>query len=109
MTNARDLKLMLLAVALFVGFVATVFAGGLNPDVLLFAPLFVLVVPLLAGRYVGEDAIRRLAVFVRRRRRAPAVIGGLQVARVAPVAVRGRLVAGVQACRPPPAAAPALT
>ena len=101
---ARDLKLMLLACALFLVLVGGVWAGGANPDLLLFAPLFVLLVPLLSGRYVGEEALGRLAAaYAARRRRAPAALGLPLRHRLTSDAFRTRLVAGARFCRPPPA------
>ena len=43
---------------------------GVHSDVLLVVPALVLALPLLAGRYVGEEQLARLAAaFVARRRR----------------------------------------
>lgn len=82
-------------------------AGVLAPGLLYAAPLLVVALPLLAGRYLGEERIVRLARAVQRRRRRP-------VARVAaPAGARresrflprgGRLIAHSLAVRPPPAA-----
>ena len=57
---ARDQRLLLAAA---VCMCALLLLGALagHPDVLAFAgPLFLLAVPLLAGRYVGEEALDRL-------------------------------------------------
>jgi len=76
---------------------------GLSPDVLLAVPALLLVLPLLAGRYVGEDGLLRLAGrAVVRRRRSPSRLGAR---RRAPRG--GRLIAAALAERAPPAAAAA--
>jgi hypothetical protein len=76
-----------------------------HPDVLAFAgPLFLLAVPLLAGRYVGEEALGRL----RRDRPShprPLISRGVPkgAQRVAVMLARGgRLIAEALAVRPPP-------
>jgi hypothetical protein len=76
-----------------------------HPDLLAFAgPLFLLAVPLLAGRYVGEEALDRL----RRDRSArprPLSSRGLPkgAQRFAVLLPRGgRLIAEALAVRPPP-------
>jgi hypothetical protein len=81
---------------------------GLSPDVLLAVPAALLLLPLLAGRYVGEDGLARLA---RTRtavapRRSPTRIGARRRApRVLPRG--GRLIAAALAERGPPLAAAA--
>lgn len=55
----RDLRLLLWLTALTVALVAIQAATG--AEVLLASPALVLALPLLAGRYVGEDALVRLA------------------------------------------------
>jgi hypothetical protein len=108
MPAARDLKLMLLVTALFCGLADTVWLGLLDADVLLVAPLLVLVVPLLGGRYLGEDAIGRLAAaYSARRRRAPGALAPRALRRPSLVLGTGRLLAGVHTCRPPPVLVPA--
>jgi hypothetical protein len=77
---------------------------GVHSDLLLTMPALVLALPLLAGRYVGEDRLAVLAAaFVAAPQRA--------VAALAPPAARaprslprgGRLIACSLAVRPPPA------
>ena len=81
---------------------------GVHSDVLLIAPVLVLALPLLAGRYVGEEQLARLAaafVEVARRRPASALVppaGGPR--QILPRG--GRLLACSLAVRPPPARAP---
>lgn len=106
MPSRRDLALMLFVSALFLGVAADVLSGGLNADWLLLAPLVVLVVPLLGGRYVGEEQLARLRSALSPPPHRKPVRGLAPVApRRAPelVALRGRLVARVHASRPPPA------
>jgi hypothetical protein len=105
MPGARDLKLMLLASALFFALASLVWLDGFNADVLLFAPLFVLVVPLLGGRYVGEETLarlRRATAYATAPRRAPGALGGPALTRLVLPAFRDRLVAGAHGCLPPP-------
>ncbi len=81
-------------------------AGLVEPLLLYAAPLLVMLLPLLAGRYVGEDRLARLAGTVRRRRRRPVVAVGLPASarRVVSFVPRGgRLIASSLAVRPPPA------
>lgn len=83
-------------------------AGVLAPALLYAAPLLVIALPLIAGRYLGEERIARLARAVqRRRRRGPvarvsAPAGALRALRVVPRG--GRLIAHSLAVRPPPPA-----
>lgn len=68
------------------------------------APLAVLVLPLLGGRYVGEEQIARLAARRSARPRKRAVIAAPARGRliVSSVARGGRLIATSLAVRPPP-------
>jgi hypothetical protein len=80
--------------------------GVLAPTLLYAAPLLVVALPLLAGRYLGEERIARFARAARtRRRRLPtrvaAPIGALRALRAVPRG--GRLIAHSLAVRPPPA------
>ncbi len=80
---------------------------GVHEDILLVLPALLFALPLLAGRYVGEEHLAKLAAaFVAARRRpAPSLP---TTARRSPLAVPrgGRLMAACLAVRPPPAAAP---
>jgi len=83
-------------------------AGVLAPVLLYSAPLLLLLLPLLAGRYVGEEGIARLAQAVRGRRRgrAPRLAAPTAALRaVRGVPRGGRLIAASLAVRPPPALA----
>ena len=79
---------------------------GIHSDVMLAVPVLVLALPLLGGRYVGEEQILRLAaVFVAARRRpAPALAPSQGRARHR-LPRGGRLLAFSLAVRPPPARA----
>jgi hypothetical protein len=77
---------------------------GVHSDVLLAAPVLVLALPLLAGRYVGEEQLARLAAaFVVARRRPGAALA--PAVRRAPRRLPrgGHLIAASLAVRPPPA------
>jgi hypothetical protein len=81
---------------------------GVHSDILLAAPALVLALPLLAGRYVGEEQLARLAAaFDGAPRRAAAVLAPTAAARAPRRLPRGgRLIACSLAVRPPPAHAP---
>jgi hypothetical protein len=104
----RDQRLLLGLAALTLVFALVQSATGISADVLLAAPALVLLLPLLAGRYVGEEALARLTAAGAPLRRRPAVV------RIAPrraprvLARGGRLIAVALAHRGPPAAQLAL-
>ena len=78
---------------------------GVHTDVLLALPALLFALPLLAGRYVGEQRLALLAAAYVARRRRP--VGSLRTtARRCTLAVPrgGRLLASSLAVRPPPAA-----
>jgi hypothetical protein len=101
--SRRDKQIMFGLAVLSVGFAAAQSLTGLNPDVLLAAPALLLFLPLLAGRYVGEEGLLRVAA----RSRAPrarAVSSLRPVLRAPRVLARGgRLIAVALAERAPPA------
>jgi hypothetical protein len=103
----RDRHILLALATLSVAFAIVQSVTGVSPDVLLAVPALLLLMPLLAGRYVGEDGLARLAG--RRaapRRRTPARLGARRRApRVLPRG--GRLIAAALAERGPPAPLPA--
>ncbi len=103
---ARHQRLLLLAAVSTSALLLLAAAGG-HPELLAYAaPLLVLAIPLLAGRYLGEDRLERLrAGFVPRRSRVPAraASGGRRFALT--VARGGRLIADALAERGPPRAA----
>ncbi|MEY2512644.1 MAG: hypothetical protein QOJ89_2 [bacterium] len=78
---------------------------GVHSDVLLALPALLFALPLLAGRYVGEERLARLAAaFVPKARRAP--VAAPAPARRSPRRLPrgGSLIAASLAVRPPPAA-----
>jgi hypothetical protein len=81
-------------------------AGLLAPALLYAAPLLIVALPLVSGRYLGEERIARLARAVQRRRRPVARLSTPARARRALRVVPrgGRLIASSLAVRPPPAA-----
>jgi hypothetical protein len=85
--------------------VAALAHAGVSADVLLALPALLFALPLLAGRYVGEERLARLAAaFVAPRRATAAPLP--PTARRSPRALPrgGRLIASSLAVRPPPAA-----
>ena len=99
----RDLRLLLGLTALTVALVAIQALTG--AEVLLASPALVLALPLLAGRYVGEERIARLAVrfVVDAGRPARRLAARLPRAPRALLARGGRLLAFSLAERGPPA------
>lgn len=103
----RDLTLLGLITAAFAALAWGVELGAISADTLLVAPLLVLVVPLLAGRYLGERSIERLRAAVGRgsvaRPRRRPVVATLR----APAFVlgAGRVHVAAHFSRPPPARA----
>jgi hypothetical protein len=77
---------------------------GVHSDVLLALPVLLFSMPLLAGRYIGEERLARLAAaFVSPRRRSGRLlsVAARGVPRTLPRG--GRLIATALAVRPPPA------
>ena len=102
--TSRDRHLLLGLAALSLALAALTLVG-VDADVLLAAPVLLFALPLLAGRYVGEEQLARLAAaFVAVGRRAARSLAGR--ARRSPRALPrgGRLIAASLAVRPPPAA-----
>jgi hypothetical protein len=100
----RDRRILLGLAALTVLFAVVQSATGISGDVLLAAPALILLLPLLAGRYVGEDGIARLSAFVARPRRRPALARPIEPLRAPAVLARGgRLIAVALGRRGPPA------
>lgn len=111
MVSRRDMTVLALVslVTMLVALLETL--GATHAGLLHLAPALVLLLPLVAGRYVGEDRLARLATNVRVPvvLRAPASVVP-QLSRTARVlAARGaRLLAASLAERGPPAVALAL-
>jgi hypothetical protein len=100
----RDRHLLLGLAALTLALAASTLVG-VHSDVLLAVPVLLFALPLLAGRYVGEERLARLAAgFVSIRDRADRSLP--TTARRSPRALPrgGRLIAASLAVRPPPAA-----
>jgi hypothetical protein len=79
--------------------------GGLDTGILFLAPAFLLLLPLLGGRYPGE---RLLTAFIPRARRAPRALASPRRAPATRSPRGGLLVACALAKRGPPVAAPAV-
>jgi hypothetical protein len=104
----RD-RQILLGLASMTLVLASLTLMGVHGDVLLSAPVLVFALPLLAGHYVGEERLARLAAAFLGSRRRPAVTIAPHVRRRERRLPRGgRLIAAALAVRPPPAA-PRLT
>jgi hypothetical protein len=105
LVTGRDQRLLVVLALLSSLCLLAEAAGMLSPEMLYAAPLLLVALPLLMGRYVGEDLISRRARAVRARRQAPP---RLSMPAVALRALRsmprgGRLIADSLAVRPPPA------
>jgi hypothetical protein len=99
---ARDQR-VLLAAAVGTSALLLVAAVAGHPELLAYAgPLFLVAMPLLAGRYVGEERLARLRGELHGRQRAPRE--PLGSSRRSPVLLPrgGRLIAEALAVRPPP-------
>jgi hypothetical protein len=104
----RDQRILLGLAALTVLFALVQSATGISEDVLLAAPGLLLLLPLLAGRYVGEDGIARLTACLAAPRRRPAAARAAALPRAPRTLARGgRLIAVALAQRGPPALVPA--
>src|SRR5919107_2693809 len=104
-----DQRILLGLAALTLLFAVVQSVTGISADVLLAAPALILLLPLVAGRYVGEDGLARLTAARTPLRRRP-VAARIAPERRAPRAVArgGRLIAVALAHRGPPAAQLAL-
>ena len=101
----RDRQLLLGLAALTLA-LATLTLAGVHSDVLLAVPVLLFGLPLLAGRYVGEQQLARLvARFVGRRRRPAGTIASHARRSSGRLPRGGRLIAAALAVRPPPAPA----
>jgi hypothetical protein len=99
----RDRQLLFALAGLTLAIVSLTLLG-VHSDVLLAAPVLVLALPLLAGRYVGEQQLARLAAaYDAAPRRAATTLApsGVRAPRSLPRG--GRLIACSLAVRPPPA------
>jgi hypothetical protein len=101
---ARDQRLLLGAAVATSALLLLVTLAG-HADLLPYAaPLFLIAVPLLAGRYVGEERLERIRSGLRRGRlRAPRAEAPAAFRRAVALLPRGgRLIAHSLAERPPP-------
>jgi hypothetical protein len=100
----RDLRPLLAVAGLGVCVALAESVTGLHTGLLLLSPALVLLLPLLAGRYLGEETLERLAarVAVPRRRRARVVALAPRRRPHARVLRGGRLIAAALAERGPP-------
>jgi hypothetical protein len=102
----RDQHILLGLTALSVLLALLVSLAGIDADVLLATPALVLLMPLLAGRYVGEERLARLGARLVAPRRATALVRVAKTRRAPRMLPRGgRLVAAALARRGPPAVA----
>jgi hypothetical protein len=100
----RDQRILLGLAALTALFAIVQSATGISADVLLAAPGLLLLLPLLAGRYVGEERIARLSAWLAAPRRRPAAVQAIPCLRAPRLLARGgRLIAVSLAERGPPA------
>jgi hypothetical protein len=99
----RDQRLLLGLAALTLAFAVVQSATGISGDVLLAAPMLILLLPLLGGRYLGEDRIARLCAAVTPLRRRPPLARAHPERAPRVLARGGRLIAVALARRGPPA------
>ena len=99
----RDQRLLFGLAALTVLLAVLQSATGVSGDVLLAAPALVLLLPLLAGRYVGEDGLVRIARAIPFRPRGAARVPAVRRGRSPVVPRGGLLIALALARRGPPA------
>jgi hypothetical protein len=99
----RDQRLLFGLAALTVLFAVVQALTGISGDVLLAAPALILLLPLLAGRYVGEEGLARLGAYLAPRRRSSAAQASQPWRAPRVLARGGRLIAEALAERGPPA------
>jgi len=101
---ARDQRLMVLLTGFASLLVLVAGLTGYEESLAYAAPLLVVLLPLLAGRFLGEERIARLVVRARRRSRRAAALpvptAWLRAVRSVPRG--GRLIPRGLAVRPPP-------
>jgi len=104
--DRRDLRLVLALAAASMAWIVVQGVAGLGDGFVMLAPALALALPLLAGRYLGEEAIERVLVALAARtasRGRPCQIAPRHP-RVPLLPRGGRLIAASLATRPPPAA-----
>jgi hypothetical protein len=99
---ARDRRILIAAAVATSALLLLAAVAG-HADVLAYAaPLFLVAVPLLAGRYVGEERLEALRHHVARRPRRPVAERPRAQRPVVLLPRGGRLIAEALAVRPPP-------
>ena len=102
--SRRDQRILASLAALSLAFALVQAIVGFGGDVLLAVPALLLFLPLLGGRYVGEDGIARLAGHLATARARPSAAHAGRAQRAPRVLPRGgRLIAAALAERGPPA------
>jgi hypothetical protein len=100
----RDQRILLSLAALSLALAVVQAIVGFDGDLLLAVPALLLFLPLLGGRYVGEEGIARLADHLATARVRPSAAHAGRVRRAPRVLPRGgRLIAAALAQRGPPA------
>ncbi|HMJ35561.1 MAG TPA: hypothetical protein VK501_16755 [Baekduia sp.] len=103
MPASRDLRPLLAVALLGIVVAAAESVTGLDTGLLLLSPALVLLLPLVAGRYLGEEQLERLVARRATPRRDRPVSAPLPRRRPRAVVVRGgRLLASALAERGPP-------
>lgn len=104
--SSHDLRHLLLALTAVGVLCVLPIVLGAPIDLLLAAPVLLLALPLLGGRYLGEEALDRLVRVAASRRRPRALASVPSTVRGARVLLArgGALLARSLAVRPPPAA-----
>jgi hypothetical protein len=99
---ARDRRILLAAAVATSALLLLAALAGHAEMLAYAAPLFLVAVPLLAGRYVGEERLVALGGHVARRPRRPVAEHPRAPRPVALLPRGGRLIAASLAVRPPP-------
>src|SRR4051794_31948429 len=99
----RDQRVLLALVAFALLLAALHTLTGFSAGFLLAVPAVVVLLPLLAGRYVGEDTLARLAARFRPRRHRAVTAGPRPLSPRRLIARGARLIAASLAERGPPA------
>jgi hypothetical protein len=99
--SRRDLLALLALAVVATGLALAQQLTGMDADLLIAAPALLLLLPLVAGRYVGEDRLSRL-VRELPRRRPPAAAPALRPSRPQVAPRGGLLIAVARARRGPP-------
>jgi hypothetical protein len=99
----RDLRVLLGLTALAAALAGVQLATGVAPDILIAAPCLLLLLPLAAGRYVGEDGLVRFGHDTPFRPRVGARPPAMRRGRAPGVPRGGLLIALALARRGPPA------